>query len=758
MNDAETVTVKLAELLRHPEDLDKIPALKSEFTRKKAAVDSQLRIGLKEQLEITQNGMNSISDGQRTVNLIKDEMMKIDKLCAEAQNMIRDFPHINLVAQTHRNFSQVESMKNDIEAFDEKLTMLEQLLREDDQDMENQPNLLAIHYELTRLRDTKDAAMDQVKTLEDAQELINNLTLTSGATLQEYFSRLEEVVEWFDDHVGTACMNLIPLVQSGNNGMIVRLALIIQEEEKNDKKVKALQEAQKEFKDLATRLKSINAGPKELRGYKDKFLKAIEINCQQQIDGANMTFLDDPDKLEKSVRWYFNDLNTVKLGMVSLMPKKWKILKTFTDIYHQQMHDWLVSRLDDPELIPTQMLAILGWVDKYYAKMGKLGVPEDQLNPPLIDGRSTEIVREYRQLIIKSVDEWMERMGGTDRRSFFARSADAMDEDENGAFRTKTLPDMWRMLAEQLIVAGGSERQDVVEGVADAMFRALGARQRMWQGLVDAELQKYSAPAAETEGLQGFQDWIIAIANDQIACIDDGDEAEGQTAYLTNFSREVLPLVSDEYSETANSAIESLRDGYVDLSTHCLSVFASLIFAVDFRTLIPEFFTSAWYSKKGIGQAISTFEDYLNDYSSVLHPSLREIIVEEIADELLVRYLSAVRNKGAKFKRQDPYLDKIRDDVVTVFTFFERFEAFETIKDKWRVVDGFTRLIDEPKAVIPDVYEDFKREYWDVGMGWVEAVLRARDDFDRSLLNAVKAKAAEVETQRGSETIMSKVK
>src|SRR5438046_7263306 len=41
MNDIETSTVKLAELLRHPEDLDKIPALKSEFTRKKAAIDSQ---------------------------------------------------------------------------------------------------------------------------------------------------------------------------------------------------------------------------------------------------------------------------------------------------------------------------------------------------------------------------------------------------------------------------------------------------------------------------------------------------------------------------------------------------------------------------------------------------------------------------------------------------------------------------------------------------------------------------------------------
>ena len=374
MNDAEAVTIKLAELLRHPEDLDKIPALKAEFTRKKAAIDGQLRHGLKEQLEVTQAGMNSITDGQRTVNQIKEEMMKIDKLCAEAQNMIRDFPHINLVAQTHRNFEQVEKMKRDIDAFEENLTRLEALLREDDNDPENQPNLLEIHYGLTQLRDIRDAAMDQIKSSEEAStELIENLRLDTGSTVQDCFNRLEDVVGWFDEHVGNACMNLIPLVQSGNSGMVVRLALVIEEEEKNDKKVKALQDAQREYKELASRFKSIATGPKELRGYKEKFLKAIEMAATIQIDSSNEAFLDDPDKLEKCVRWYFNDLNTVKLGMMSLMPKKWRIFQTYVNIYHKLMHDWLIERIDDPELKPAHMLAIIHWEEKYYAKMQKLG-------------------------------------------------------------------------------------------------------------------------------------------------------------------------------------------------------------------------------------------------------------------------------------------------------------------------------------------------------------------------------------------------
>ena len=268
MAETEGTTVRLADLLRHPEDLDKIPFLKSEFIRKKAAVDGQLKVGLKDQLEITQNGMNSIGDGQRVVNQIKDEMMKIDKLCAEAQNMIRDFPNINLVSRVHRNFTQVENMRSNIQSFETRLQTLEDLLRADDQNMENQPNLLNIHYGLTQLRDIRDEAMDQIKRASDTS-MENHLA--------NYFVRLDDVIDWFDDHFGQACLNLIPLLQAGNQGMIVRLALVIEEEEKSDRKVKAMQDAQREYKELATRLKSIASGPKQLRGYKEKFLETIKL-------------------------------------------------------------------------------------------------------------------------------------------------------------------------------------------------------------------------------------------------------------------------------------------------------------------------------------------------------------------------------------------------------------------------------------------------------------------------------------------------
>ena len=748
MADVDTIHIQLAELLRHPEDLDKIPALKAEFTRKKAAVDGQLRIGLKEQLEITQSGMSSIGDSQRTVSQIKEEMMKIDKLCAESQNMIRDFPNINVVSQIHRNFVQIEAMKSNIDTFNDRLKELEQLLLEDESDLENQPNLLNVHHGLTQLRDIRDDAMDQIKKAADA---------SLETTLQDYFVRLDEVVNIFDEHVGTACINLIPLVQSDNKSMVVRLALIVEEEEKSDMKVKAMQDAQKEYKELASRFKSIKAGPKQLRGYKEKFLKAIQYYAQAQFDSAEEIIMDDPDKLEKCLKWYFNDLNTVKLGMVGLMPKKWKIFRTYTTIYHKLMHDWIIKLVDDEKSSPALILSIIHWNEKYYSKMAKFGWSSADLQPQLLDDRETELVRDWRQLIVNSVDEWMGRMFNTDKKAFLERQPDTLDNDANGYFRTKTLPDMWRMLREQTLVAGNSDRADVSEGVLDEMFRALKRRQNYWQKLIDDECAKYRNPNNDQEGLQVLQDWLVAVANDQISCIDDNEET-GQLGYLTRFQRDYEPLVTPKYLAHANNELEAIRDGYVDLSTHCISSFVSLIFAVDFRSTITEFFTPKWYTEYGMKRITSTFEDYINDYSEVLHHSILDIFVDELSNTLLVRYLLSVRNKGAKFRRSEPFTDKFKDDVLTAFEFFKKFPDFDIIKQKWKVVDYLVRLLEADKTGVPKVYESFKRECWDIQLSWVESVLRSRDDYDRGMLSGVKAKAAEIYVERRPETIMSKIK
>ncbi|KAH8677783.1 exocyst complex component Sec6 [Xylariales sp. PMI_506] len=744
--------VKLSELLRHPDDLDKLPAMKLEFLRKKAAVDSQLRGGLRDQLETTQTGMNGLTDGQKAVLAIKDEMMKIEKLCSESQNMIKDFASIDLVSQAHRNFGAVEAMRKNLEMFNERLNGVENMLREDEADKETMPNLLAVHYELTQLRNIRDDAMEQIQRADDA---------SLQSTLEDYFSRLDEAVDWFDEHIGLIALNLISLLIADNNSLVVRLAIIVEAEEKSDQRVEALQEALKDHKEMATRFQSITDGAKKVRGYKDKFLKAINLNCDQQFSEIKEDFLGDPDALAKIVKWYFNDLNAVKQGMVPLMPKKWKILKTYGNIYHQLMHDFLVGMIDDPEATSAHTLAIINWPEQYYKKMKKLGFSENELQPHVIDNREQELVKGFRDLIIKFLDEWIERIFAQERRDFADRSVEGanLDADEYGYFRTKNLVDMWRMLREQVDAAGNSGRTDVAEGVIDAMYLRLRNRLQSLQKLLEDEVTKFeTGKATDLEGLQPLQDWLVATANDQIACVDDIEE-EGRFGYLTSFKQKYEPLVTPQYLERAETEYELLQGSYFDFSTWCINKFIRLIFTVDFKSAMLTFFTPEWYKGAVMKQLIATFEEYLGDYGSVLHHSLVDIFTEIFADELLARYLMCVRNKGAKFRRVDPFQDKVFNDISMAFEFFRSLpNVGESITQTWRVTEPFLDLLTAEKDAIPDVFEDFKTRYWDLQISWVEAVLRSRDDFERSMLNAVKARAAQMDVVRGPETIMGKVK
>ncbi|KAK4213011.1 exocyst complex component sec6 [Rhypophila decipiens] len=751
--------VSLAELLRHPDDLDKITSLKAEYTRKKSAVDSSLRLGLRDQLETTQSGMNGLSDGQKTVQQIKEEMIKIDKICSESQNMISDFATINLVSQAHRNFGAVEAMRRNLETFNERLAGIEEMLREDDEDAENMPNLLAIHYELTQLRNIRDDAIEQISRGDDP---------SLQSTLEDYFERLDGAVKWFDEHLDLIAMSLISLVTADNNSLVVRFALIIEAEEKSDIRVMALQEALKDHKEIATRFQSITDGAKTVRGYKERFLRIIKEFGETKFQPTRAKFLEDSSQLESSLKWYFNDLNAVRLGMVPLMPKKWRIFRTWAEIYHGLMHDFLVELIDDPEASSAHTLEIISWPEKYYRKMGKLGMKQDELVPHVIDNRETELVRDFRALIIKFLDEWIDRIWAQERKDFENRNADQggnLDQDEYGFFRTKNLVDLWRMLREQVDAAGNSKRTDVIEGVIDAMFSRLRTRQTAWQKMLEEEEVRLIGEASrgsgiETDGFQSLQDWLVATANDQIACIDDNED-EGRVSYLTDFKKKFAPLVTPGYMDRAEGDVGALRDGYVDLSTWCMTKFTHLVFAVDFKAVMPDFFTPKWYNTTAMSRIVATIEEYVNDYRQVLHYTLLDTFVEIFADELLIRYLGSVRNKGAKFKRTDAYQDKIFDDLSTAFEYFSSLpdaELGDRIKDTWRVTEPFVALLSCPKETVADEFARFKTSYWDLQISWVEAVLRSRDDFERAMLNSVKARAAQMDVVRGVETIMSKVK
>ncbi|CRJ86220.1 hypothetical protein BN1708_017001, partial [Verticillium longisporum] len=80
-------------------------------------------------------------------------------------------------------------------------------------------------------------------------------------------------------------------------------------------------------------------------------------------------------------------------------------------------------------------------------------------------------------------------------------------------------------------------------------------------------------------------------------------------AYLSNFRQKFETVVSPAYMERANGEILALRDGYVDFSTWCITKFVQLIFVIDFKLVMPDFFTPKWYGSSAMKQMVVTFEE-----------------------------------------------------------------------------------------------------------------------------------------------------
>lgn len=72
-------------------------------------------------------------------------------------------------------------------------------------------------------------------------------------TLEDYFATMDNTLETFDERVGLIAMSLIDIVRAGNVSLVVRLAKIVEAEERNDEKILALKEAEESNPELAAK-------------------------------------------------------------------------------------------------------------------------------------------------------------------------------------------------------------------------------------------------------------------------------------------------------------------------------------------------------------------------------------------------------------------------------------------------------------------------------------------------------------------------
>jgi hypothetical protein len=236
----------VAEHFQSPDDLQKLAAFRQKLEKEKASIDAKLKSGVKDQLDATKDGLRKLFSTRASLQSIKDEMVTLDKMGRESQGQIATFDQIaavcmiylfleyilvislNQVSAVHRNFAQTEEMVNNLLDMDDKLVNLEYMLDVDSRDPQGpNENLLFLHFQINQLEAFRNETTHMAKKA--SPDVRNNL--------QQYFARLNRLIDAFDSHILALARNILPLVRGGYSDVVVKLIKIAELELKEDEKV-----------------------------------------------------------------------------------------------------------------------------------------------------------------------------------------------------------------------------------------------------------------------------------------------------------------------------------------------------------------------------------------------------------------------------------------------------------------------------------------------------------------------------------------
>jgi predicted house-cleaning noncanonical NTP pyrophosphatase (MazG superfamily) len=548
-------------------------------------------------------------------------------------------------------------------------------------------NLLSIHYELSQLNEFRDQAMYQGRNNEDIKR-----------TLRSYFKRLEETNEEFEYSFWKLAGSILDIIRCSNPSLVVKLAKIIEFEERLDEKSIAVQEAKSHYQSLANKFRSIRGSPRKIRSYFHRFDESVEQSIQEMFNQHVEKYGDDLTAMLENLDWIYDDLRLIKEELVPCMPSKWNIFDVYVGHIHKRVYE-TIKNIVASEPDAATIIKILEWIKTYRSTMHReMGFPESKLVPPLLDGKESVLIDDYLHIIIRKVEEWMDNLSNTEKKEFMERTT-SPDEDADGKYISGGAAIMFQMISQQIDVAADSGQGRVLVAVVEECVRVMKNRQSEWTELLQSEIKKQIETPEEVP--VGLVEYTIALANDQILCAD----------YTEAILARTEPLVSSKYKAKISNGFSQSIDGFLDLAKFCVSIILQSVFN-DLKPALSSIFTSSWYGGNELSRVVATLQEYTEDFQAHLNEYLFETLMDDMLVQFLKAYVLASRNKQAKFK-MPLAIDQIRNDVRLAYGFFSQFIAGNVVQEYFRIFELMMTILQSTRQSFSADLDDLMATYWD---------------------------------------------
>ncbi|CCH43753.1 Exocyst complex component [Wickerhamomyces ciferrii] len=745
------VLQNISQLLRTEDDLDKVESLKEQLIKEKSSLDIQLRSKSTAELESTIENINLLSVCQEDVRGLKDDISKINKIAGDSFGSIKRYELINKITKVHEIFDQSTDIVEKISSFNQDLDEIDQLI--DAEDYENVdidyevPNLLLIHYKLNKLRDFQERLL----------ELGEHSNEDSKFIVKKVITKIYDVIKKFDTLLENIIVGLVESVKITNNSLVIRLAKIIDFEEREDLKIESVKEVltQKNVKGSSNRglfdqiINGTIQGRIQQRNYKKFFLTKIEESIQEIFQNCWETYQQKDNMFEilDNLDWVFHDLMSIKLDMSKLMPSRWDIFKVYYDLYYKELNI-LINRLIESEPETLIILEILDFDNKFKDIMVEEFGFSKQENKTIIGEKEKEkLLSDYLSLIILKMNEWMTNLSKTEQDVFKLR-IQAPDVDSENLYALEGTKIVFQMFTQQCDVASGSGQGKILAGVVEEFGKLLITRQARWSGLIKTEVQKLltinhkepssgknSSTTEETEEdtvPPGLIEYLIALANDQMRGAD----------YTEAISNKYGGMVSKKYSTMIHDSLEQVIDGFANLAKQSCDALIVIIFD-DLKVALDEIFSKNWYNSNYSQQISDTLYEYLGDLKQSTNSYLFEILSEEIVEETILRYLGNLNKDSLKLKNShDKFVNTVKADFEIFYKLFINFVDQSIIDDKFRIIEDFMDLSSEQDDdQVVQLWLNTVSKFNDINIDFLNLILKARKDTGSSDSKAILAKA-----------------
>ncbi|KAJ3343128.1 SNARE-binding exocyst subunit S6 [Gonapodya sp. JEL0774] len=710
--DANELAVqRVSELFRHPDDLLKLNVYRQKFGAEKASLEAQLKAAVQTQLDDAQRGMNLLAQSKEEYQVIRGNLQTIDSLCSTSQTMIQNYGKIKKLSRTHRNFTSTMEIVEQFQQLTNQIGRVKKLLDEDKSvSLGPADNLLFVHHTLFQLEQFRDETME--KSRSSSTDVV--------ITLQQYFKRFEAVMDEFTDYLFYLSRNILPLVLNGQRATVVRLAKVIETEERMDEYVSSLNSIPDGSSSETARVMAKRKPKSYLSRFKEEVQESIAKRFQKMLadvdSGDIFSVLDGLD-------FVVDDLATVYDELMPRFPKKWGIFNFYVIRYHQNVYD-RVNRMPLSSLDAGGILKLQSWVGHYHDEMrGRLGVTEELLEPHLLDGKQDAMLGEYVNITRAKFSEWRRNLMTTETRAFTTRRDPP--EESNGSYNMSAGVIMFQMINQQIDIVVNTDRGRLLLDVVKECGKALDEYQEQWSGLAEKEFSILTTKPEDCT--KGLPEYLMALSNDFLK----------STEFAETIIKRMDEEASDAYRQKVSDILNQSLEGFIKVSKRVSAMLIDIVI-LDLKPVLSHLFCPAWYDEPLFNVILGTVEDYCDDFQAHLVEYLFNKLMSDLIERFVLQYLEAMRNRNAKFK-SGVVMDKMKSDIDATVELFSRYKSSKRVKASFEPLYKLNSVIgSSARMVFLDLYSLVKA-YPDIPLQYVEDVLNKRDDLERSTVKETMA-------------------